>query len=162
MQSIFNFSWIIHLIDILFVVSFLTYFTIIHPLLLLTYYFTFSFNNNTFFAVCNYFSMGRSGIRLSANLLRDLGSHKPYWPVFQLCILCSLLLQWTLVTLWRLERHWKRSGRISDREEFCRCCHDTNWLINESRRQLVSSRLGQCVNARQRWVCRTKTVAWWQ
>jgi len=54
----------------------------------------------------------------------------------------------------RLERRWIRSGRISDREEFHRCCRDTNpsnRLINESRRQLVSSRLGQCVNARQRW-----------
>jgi len=50
-----------------------------------------------------------------------------------------------------LERHWIRSGRISDREEFRRCCHDSNRLINESRRRLVSSRFGQCVNARQRW-----------
>jgi len=51
----------------------------------------------------------------------------------------------------RLERRRIRSGRISDREEFRQCCGDTNRLINESRRQLVSSRLGQCVNARQHW-----------
>jgi len=36
-------------------------------------------------------------------------------------------------------------------EEFRQCCRDTNQLINESRRQLLSSRLGHCVNARQRW-----------
>jgi len=51
----------------------------------------------------------------------------------------------------RLERRWIRSGSISDKEEFRRCCHDTNRFINESRCQLVSSRLGLCVNARQRW-----------
>ena len=51
----------------------------------------------------------------------------------------------------RLERRWKRSGRDSDKEDFRRCCRNTNRLINESRRQLVSSRLDQCVNARQRW-----------
>jgi len=51
----------------------------------------------------------------------------------------------------RLERCWIRSGRESDKEDFRRCCHDTNRLINESRRQQVSSRIGRCVNARQRW-----------
>jgi len=44
-----------------------------------------------------------------------------------------------------------RFGCESDKEDFRRCCHDTNRLINESRRQLVSSRIGQCVNAYQRW-----------
>ena len=51
----------------------------------------------------------------------------------------------------RLERRWIRSGRESDKADFRRCCRDTNRLINESRRQSVSSRLGQCANARQRW-----------
>jgi len=51
----------------------------------------------------------------------------------------------------RLERRWIRSGRESVKEDFRRCCRDTNRLINESRRQLVSCRIGQCVNARQRW-----------
>jgi len=51
----------------------------------------------------------------------------------------------------RLERCWIRSGRKSDKEDFRRSCRDTNRLINESRRQLVCSRIGQCVNARQRW-----------
>jgi len=32
-------------------------------------------------------------------------------------------------------------------EQFRRCCRDTKRLFNESRRQLVSSHLGQCVNA---------------
>jgi len=50
----------------------------------------------------------------------------------------------------RLERRWISSGRISNREEFRRCCRNTSRLIKESRRQLVSSRLAQCVNARQR------------
>jgi len=60
---------------------------------------------------------------------------------------------------WRphLERRWIHSGRISDREEFC-WCRDTNRLINESRRQLVSSCLGQSVNARQRWLAIRKLL----
>jgi hypothetical protein len=51
----------------------------------------------------------------------------------------------------RLERRWLQSGRSDDKAEFRRCCRDTNRLINKSRSQLISTRLGQCANARQRW-----------
>jgi len=51
----------------------------------------------------------------------------------------------------RLESRWIRSGHESDKEDFRQCCRDSNRLINESRRQLVSSRIGQCVNACWRW-----------
>jgi len=64
----------------------------------------------------------------------------------------------TMAKRWCLERRWIRSGRISDRDVFRRCCWDINWLINESRCQLASSCLGQWVNARQRWLAVQKLL----
>ena len=78
------------------------------------------------------------------------------------CAICRrrspLSAEVTMAKRRRLERRWIRSGRESDKEDFRRCCRDTNRLIQKSRRQLVSSRIGQCVNARQRWSAARKLL----